>query len=74
MGSFIELHITLSSKSEPLMVNTDWIEYVTPLKEGSLIHLGTVNVDGNQNGVSSRSFMLQVDEDYYSIKEILHCQ
>ena len=74
MSHYIELHITQSSKREPMMVNTDWIEYITPLKEGSLIRPGTVSVDGNQNGVSSRSFMLHVDEDYYTIKEMLHCQ
>ncbi len=74
MARFVELHQPASSSSTPIMVNVDWIEYFTPLKEGSLLYFGTINVDGQQDRVSSRPYTIHVTEDYYTVKELLQCQ
>ena len=75
MSHFIEVHLQYKPNSRPCILNTDWVEYVTPLDDGSLIHLGTVNVDGQQGGrFDSRAFTLLVTEDYYTLKELFHCK
>ena len=74
MARFIELHQPHSSNPTPIVVNVDWIEYITPLKDGVLLHFGTASVDGRQDGMSSRPYTLHVTEDYYTVKELLQCQ
>ncbi len=74
MARFVELHQPDNNGSTPVMVNADWIEYVSPVDDGVLLHLGTVNVDGQQNRLYSRPYILHVTEDYYTIKELLRCQ
>ena len=74
MARFIELHQSHSSNLTPIVVNVDWIEYITPLKDGVLLYFSTVSVDGRQDGISSRQHSLQVTEDYYTVKELLQCQ
>lgn len=74
MSRFVELHQPDSKGQTPVMVNEDWIEYIIPLKDGSLLFLGSVNVDGQQDRFSSRPYTLNVTEDYYTIKEILQCR
>ena len=74
MSHFIELHQLASSSPTPMMVNVDWIEYIIPLKDGALLYMGTINVDGQQNGLSSRPFTLHVTEDYYTVRELVKCQ
>lgn len=74
MSRFVELHQPNSSGSTSVMINIDWIEYIIPLKDGVLLYMGTINVDGQQNGFSSRPFTLHVTEDYYTVKELVKCQ
>lgn len=73
MARFVELHQPDSKGPTPVMVNVDWIEYIIPLKDGSLLYLGSVNVDGQQGRFSSRPYTLHVTEAYYTIKELLQC-
>lgn len=74
MSRFVELHQPDSKGPTPVMVNVDWIEYIIPLKDGSLLYLGSVSVDGLQDRFSSRPYTLHVMEAYYTIKEILQCR
>lgn len=50
MHHFIEVHFQSSSDSRPCIINVDWIAYITPLDNGSLLHLATMRVDGQQGG------------------------
>lgn len=74
MSQFIELHQSGSNESYPVIINVDWIEYVSKLDNGSLIHFSSVYVDGQQDRVTSRAYTMHVTEDYYTIKEILRCK
>lgn len=74
MVRFVEFHQPNSSGPTPVMVNVEWIEYIIPLKEGALLYLGTINVEGQQDQVGSRPYTIHVTEDYYTIKEIFQCQ
>ena len=74
MLHFIEVHLSGSSEPEPCILNVDKVGYITPLDNGSLIHLTSVSIDGQQGRVDARLFMLHVIEDYFTLKELLHCQ
>lgn len=74
MSQFIEFHQSGSHESYPVIINTDWIEYVSELDTGSLIHFSSVYVDGQQDRVNSRAHTMHVTEDYYTIKELLRCK
>ena len=73
MARFVELHQPDNNGSTPVMVNADWIGYVTPVDDGALLHLGTVNIDGQQGRLNSRLHILHVSENYYTVKELLQC-
>lgn len=74
MSRFIEVHLFSSSKLRLCLLNVDRVEYITPMDNGSLIRLASVDTDGRQERVDSRPFTLHVTEDYFTLKELLHCQ
>ncbi len=74
MSRFIEVHLSSSSEPRLCILNVDRVEYITPMDNGSLIHLASVDTDGRQESIDSRPFMLHVTEDYFTLKELLHCQ
>lgn len=74
MSRFIELHQPDHSAPRPIIINPDWIAYIQPSKDGAILHLGSVSVDGHQGGFSSRPYTLHVTEDYYTVKELIQCQ
>ena len=74
MSRFIELHQPDHSAPRPIIINPDWIAYIQPSKDGSILYFGSVNFDGHQGGFSSRLYSLRVKEDYYTVKELIQCQ
>lgn len=74
MSHFIELHRSESNESYPVIINVEWIEFVSKIDSGSLIHFSSVYVYGQQDRVNSRAHVMHVTEDYFTIKELLRCR
>lgn len=74
MSRFIEVHLSSSSEPQLCVLNVDRIEYITRMDKGSLIHLASVDTDGQKERFDSRPFTLHVTDDYFTLKELLHCQ